>query len=170
MTATQPDARPAPAVPDVDGGTAEDEAAHQTPDENTDAATEENTDADGTAPNREAAKYRTRLREVEAERDALRDRLDAVDRARAEAMAAEGGTRLHKGTDLWLGGASLEDVRDEAGELDPAKVDLIRDALLAERPYLRQSKWGGSGIDQGVRGTGGKPRSEPRMGAIFERA
>lgn len=170
MTAAQPDARPAPAVPDVDRGVAENEAAHQAPEENTDEAADENTDADGTAPNREAAKYRTRLREVEAERDALRDRLDTVDRGRAEAMAAEGATRLHKGTDLWISGATLEDVRNEAGELDPAKVELIRDAVLAERPYLRQNKWGSSGIDQGVRGTGGKPRSEPRMGAIFERA
>jgi hypothetical protein len=130
----------------------------------TDTAEDESTDK---APNREAQRYRLKLREVEAERDALRARVEGIHRAQAEALAtSEGGTPLHKGADLWLDGASLADVLDDAGEVDPAKVTTVREALLTERPYLRRGRFTGS-ADQGPRGTTGTPRPEPRMGAIF---
>lgn len=69
--------------------------------------------------NREAASYRRRLRETEAERDTLRDRLAAVQRAEVEHIAAKD---LAKPAGLWAAGVNLSDLLDDTGNVDPAKV------------------------------------------------
>lgn len=70
-------------------------------------------------PGREAAKYRTRLREAEAERDALAERLAVLQRAEVERVA---GTKLENPAGLWAAGVELEQVLDEDGNVDPDKV------------------------------------------------
>jgi hypothetical protein len=116
-------------------------------------------------PNREAARYRTRLREVESERDELAGRLDGLLRGQAEALATGGEARLHSGADLWLDGGTVADVVGEDGQVDPERVAALAQAVAQARPYLRTNRWS-SGGDGGPRG-GGKPRVEPRLGAIF---
>lgn len=83
-------------------------------------------------PNNEAAKYRRQLRTVEGERDTLRDRLDARDRADVERMVQH---RLTDPSDIWRGDVTLEQLRGEGGELDPALVDAAAKAVTAQHPH-----------------------------------
>ncbi len=139
-------------------------AATDTAEENTPTGDGDQGEEEGT-PNREAAKYRTKLREAEAQRDALQQRLDAYLRGQAEALAAGGEHRLHKGADLWLGGHTLADVLGEGGEVDAGKVAEVVKTVTSTRPYLQSGRFKGS-ADQGTRGDG-KARPELRMGSIF---
>src|SRR5699024_7564560 len=66
----------------------------------------------------EAAKYRRRLRAAEAQRDALTERLETMQRAEVERLAGE---HIAKGESLWAA-ASLADVLDDAGNVDPQRV------------------------------------------------
>ena len=99
-------------------------------------------DEDAQTRSREAAGYRTRLREAEqtiAERDgviaALRGRLDDVDRVQVEALAEQRG--MIAPADLWTV-AQLSDVRAEDGALDVEKVRERVDELLKERPHWKR--------------------------------
>lgn len=85
---------------------------------------------------REAAKYRRRLRDTEAERDGLRSRLETLQRAEAERLAAD---HLADGTDLWLAGAQLADMLDDDGNLDAAKVAETAAQLGTDRPHWRRT-------------------------------
>lgn len=98
---------------------------------------------------REAAKYRRRLRETEAERDALAERVDALQRAEAERIAA---TVLERGGGLWAAGATVADMLDDDGNVDPGKVKQHADAA-AQQVGLARTRWPDSG--QGARGTSG---------------
>ena len=73
----------------------------------------------GDEGNREAAKYRRRLRETEKERDALHATVEALQRAAVESVAQ--GT-LSKPAGLWAAGVELADVLDEHGQPDPEKI------------------------------------------------
>lgn len=99
-------------------------------------------DGDDTRPGREAAKYRRQLREVEGERDTLAGQLDALRRAEAERIAAQGvevvarvtagpmaGRPMRsytvpgiKPAALWASGAQLGDLLADDGTVDPEKV------------------------------------------------
>lgn len=109
------------------------------------------------SPNREAAGYRHRLREVEAERDQLTTRLDAA-HARAASQIAAG--RLADPDDLWHA-ADLASLRTDDGDLDPDKVDAAVDELVRAKPHYRKPA---PNLMQGPRG-GSAP--EHRLGAIF---
>lgn len=88
-----------------------------TPDEDT---PEESDDDQGEETgSKEAARYRRKLRDTEAERDALAARLDTLQRAEAERLAA---AELIKPVALWAGGAELADLLDADGNVDPEKV------------------------------------------------
>src|SRR4051794_4716023 len=80
-------------------------AGEQTP--HTDA---ESTPADAS---REAMRYRLRLRETEAERDALALRIDGLERAEAERIARSAG--MATPADLWTQ-AELADFRGDDGQ------------------------------------------------------
>ncbi|BBZ63421.1 hypothetical protein [Mycolicibacterium monacense] len=88
--------------------------------------------------NREAAKYRRRLRDTEAERDTLAARLEGMQRAEAERLA---GKMLAKGAALWAGGTTIADLLNEAGELDPDKVQ-TRAAEIREQFGIPQPRSG----------------------------
>lgn len=76
---------------------------------------------------REAAKYRKRAQEAEAERDQLRDRLTTAHRTIAESM-----TGLRKPSALWATGTTVDDLLDDDGDLDPAKVQAAAQAAVDE--------------------------------------
>ena len=70
-------------------------------------------------PNREAARYRTRLRETESERDDLAERVTALQRAEVERVA---GATVTNPAALWAAEVQLADLLDDAGAVDPDKV------------------------------------------------
>lgn len=103
-----------------------------TPEQNTveEAETVQNTAESAEAPeqdsaeqdngNKEAAKYRRKLRAAEGERDALAETVAALQREAAEALASK---HLNKPAALWQAGTALEDVLGEDGRPDPGKVE-----------------------------------------------
>ena len=84
---------------------------------------------DGGRQGREAAKYRRRLRAVEAERDQLAQRLEAMQRAEVDRQAE--AAQL-KPAALWSA-AQLADLLNEDGTVDTDKVDT---AIQAARSVL----------------------------------
>jgi hypothetical protein len=114
-------------------------------------------DAEGTNPNREAARYRTRLREVEAERDAITSRLNVYEKAHVERLAAE---RLAVPGDFFLVGPQLDELRGEDGAIDEEKVRSAVVSVLAERPTWdlnRRARLPQPNMHQGSAGTAPKP-------------
>lgn len=87
----------------------------------------------GDSVSREAAKYRTRLRETEAERDALGERLARFQRVDAERLAAES---LSRPSDLWLDGVNPADLVDDDGNVVPELVQTAIAGVLDSRPQL----------------------------------
>lgn len=87
---------------------------------------------------REAAKYRRRLRDAEAERDDMAAQLDAARRSIAEGVAAR---HLAKPASLWLSGATPADVLDDNGGVDAEKVVALAQSVSADyglsRPHVR---------------------------------
>lgn len=84
------------------------------------------------ATNREAAKYRTRLRETEAQRDALTARLETLQRNEIQRLAAD---RLADPADLWRDGGTVADLLDAAGNVDPGKVRAAVAETIAAHPH-----------------------------------
>lgn len=79
----------------------------------------EETERDGSKAAREAAKYRRQLRETQAERDQLREQIDAMRRAEVERLA---GAVLRKPAGLWASGVQVTDLLAEDGMVDRDKV------------------------------------------------
>jgi hypothetical protein len=96
------------------------------------------------SPNSEAARYRTRLRETEAERDTLAERLAGYQRGECERAVAD---LLDHPGDLWsIGQADPTQFYDAAGELQEAELRAACGGLLEERPRLAKAdppkQWG----------------------------
>lgn len=104
------------------------------------------------AHGREAAKWRRQLREVEADRDGLRARLDAAHRREVERLATD--ARLAAPADLWHT-THLDDLLDDAGDVDELKVRAALANLQAERPQWFAPRFGSA--DAGVRGSTATP-------------
>ncbi len=84
--------------------------------------------------NSEAAKYRTRLRAVEAERDGLAQRVARMQQAEVNHLVAE---RMADPEDLRvLGKVELADLLDDEGEVDSEKVEQAVTDLLERKPRL----------------------------------
>ncbi|GAB4912584.1 hypothetical protein LIX17_20225 [Mycobacterium avium subsp. hominissuis] len=112
----------------------------------------------GSKLHREAAGYRVKLRETEAERDALAERLQRMQRAEIERLASDA---LSHPADLFsLSGNELADYLTEDGDVDAEKVAADVAAILAERPGLRKQI---PGYDPS-QGRGGRPpaKREPK--------
>ena len=92
---------------------------------------------------REAARYRTRLRETEAERDALAGNVDALRRQIVEGLVTDKG-RLGNPATLWETGTTLEELLTPDGLVDPEKVldkcedvaQRLRIARAPKGPYV----------------------------------
>lgn len=120
MTAQQPD--------EPQDGT-EGQEAHAAP---TDVEQHDEGDQDRTS-NREAAKYRTRLREVEGERDGLVARVERMQHAEVARLV---GDRLAVPDDVFGFGLTLADLLGDDGEVDPELVNTAVVGLLGSRPGL----------------------------------
>ncbi len=107
----------------------------------TPADTGENTETTETTetverkPDPEAAKYRRRLRETEAQRDALTATLDVYRRRDVELAAEAAG--LSRGADLFDAGVNLTDMLGEDGTVDVERVQASVAAVLEARPHWR---------------------------------
>lgn len=86
-----------------------------TPEENT----TETATPEPTSSNAEAAKYRKQLREVEAERDALRSTVTGMQRGEVGRLADAEGIKADA---LWSSGAELPALLTEDGLVDGDKV------------------------------------------------
>lgn len=132
----------------------------------TDVATEE---APQTDPNKSLAEAKDRYR---GERDAARvelgalaQRVERMQRAEVERLAADSGLSL--GSDVFtMSGNGVADYLTEDGEVDPEKVAADVAAVLAERPGLRKQS---PAIDPSL-GLGGKTpaKREPSWGALLK--
>jgi len=92
----------------------------------------------------DAAGYRRRLRDTEAERntiaaerDALRSRLDDRQRADVETLA---GQRLQHGSDLWATDVDLASLLDDDGAIDEFKVSVAVDQLITSKPHYARPR------------------------------
>ena len=101
-------------------------------------------DESGRYIGREAARWRTQLREVERERDSLREQLDRAQTAEVERLAQAAGLAVPQ--DVWLHGASLANLRTEDGDIDGDTVTAMVGDLLKGRPGLQAPKPGHLGI------------------------
>ncbi len=81
-------------------------------------------------PNREAAKYRRQLREVEAKRDKITATLEAAQRSRVEAVAVSQGITADA---LWAAGSQLDALLTADGQPD---ADAIAAAVQHTRDYF----------------------------------
>src|SRR5579875_463102 len=109
----------------------------QAPDAGSGGDSAENAAAESN-PNSEAARYRTRLRETEAQRDALKERLDGYLRREAEAAVAD---LLDVPGDLFeIGGVDVGGFYDDAGKLNSTELRAAAGALLEQRPRLAKQK------------------------------
>lgn len=98
-------------------------------DPDTDTSAESGADGHG-----EAAKYRRRLRDTEAQLQAATSRLGVLQRGEIERLAA---ADLVRPADLWLTGTEVASLLDEAGNVDAAKVTEAAQAAVADRPHWR---------------------------------
>lgn len=73
------------------------------------------------------AKYRIQLRETEAERDQLRTTVENLQRAEVERLAA---ASIRKPTALWSTDVELSSLLDDAGRVDPDKVNAATKAAV----------------------------------------
>lgn len=105
--------------------------ADQQPDRPTDQQTEDT----GRKGNAEAAKYRRQLRDAEAERDTLRGRVEALQRAEAERLAAGEGV---KASALWASGTELADLVDDEGNIVPDRVSEAASTAVNELGLRRE--------------------------------
>lgn len=101
--------------------------------------------------NSEAAKYRRRLRDTEAERDGLAQRVETLQRAEVERLASD----LSKPAAIWAAGVQLADLLDKDGNIDTEKATEaittatdslgLQQASRAPRPDPTQGGQGGTG-------------------------
>ena len=107
-----------------------------------DANAAEGNAAEGSSPaahdeengNREAARYRRQLRETEAQRNTLSERVERMQRSEVERLAAQ---TLAVAADVWaVGGLDLATVLNEHGDIDPDAVDRFTDEMIRARPGL----------------------------------
>ncbi|MFD4633345.1 hypothetical protein ACFVYR_34985 [Streptomyces sp. NPDC058284] len=115
---------------------------------------------EGNSTNREAAKYRTKLREAETKLEAAETRITALLRKEIEAYASK---QLAVGADLFtLGEVAVADLLDPQGNVDTETIDASVEALLVARPGLRSNTapWGEVG---GSSAAGSAERAKPTM-------
>ncbi|WP_428339988.1 hypothetical protein [Mycobacterium sp.] len=132
-TSTTDTATVEPDSTDTDETTASGSEAPEAPVDGAEDATEAVEDQDDDASDgagREAAKYRRRLREAEAERDQLAERIEAMQRAEVERLATADSLRPAA---LWASGVELANLVADDGTVDGSKVS---DAVAAAREQL----------------------------------
>ena len=110
---------------------------------------------------REAAGYRTRLREAEAERDGLRQQIERYRRQEIDALVSD---RLDPGDFGLL--VEMTELLDDDGAVDPEKVNEAVDRVLAERPHWKKQA---PPVDFGGGARGTRPQ-RPSFGQALKNA
>lgn len=111
------------------------------------------TESEASNPNKEAAAYRRRLRDTEAERDVLATKLTG---AMEQLVNIEVAKKLAAPEDFWTT-TQMADLLDSDGLVDPEKVTAAINNVLAARPHWRKpapatestSSVGSNGIVEG---------------------
>ena len=127
---TTPESTPADTTPDdpqVDNAAAEDPTG----------STVDETPEDPKPEGNREAKFRKQLRKTEAERDALAQRLTAMQRAEAQRLASD---RLGDAADLWTAGTELDSLLADDGSVSPELVATAVDAVLGSHPHWAKTK------------------------------
>lgn len=101
--------------------------------------------------NSEAAKWRVRFREAEAELDALKSRVADMQAAEVSRLATGPGA-LHDGADLLLT-TQLADLLDDEGNVDQDRVATAISDLIERKPHLARPAFA-DGVGIGEKGTG----------------
>ena len=96
----------------------------------------ETRDPEAQERSQEAARYRARLRDVEAERDALRERVERYERSEVEAIATREGMAVP--SDLWT--LNVDVPRADDGTVDVERVTEQVRTVLRERPTWRRER------------------------------
>jgi len=110
------------------------------------------------------ARYRVERNEARAERDALAQRIERMQLAEVERLAADG---LSHPADLFsLSGNDVADYLNDGGDVDADKVAADVAAILAERPGLKKGLVRGYDPTQGHGGTPGGKR-EPTLADLI---
>lgn len=92
--------------------------------------------ADENRGNREAAKYRTRLRETETERDGLAERIQGLQTLELHRLA---GKLLAAPEDIGLSGKALADYLTPEGWVDREAVTAAAASVIETRPGLAKN-------------------------------
>lgn len=121
----------------TDAPPAEEVPAEEVPEQPEHPESEDEPD-ESTKAGREAAKYRRRLRETEAERNALTERVDSLRRSVAEQIAATSG--MSKPEALWIGDVAVEDMLDADGNVDRDRVLAACDDVAARFGIRRRPR------------------------------
>lgn len=100
------------------------------------------------AARKDAGKYRRQARAAETELEKARATVSAHNRQAAETLAAG---KMANGADLWVAGVDLDQLIDDEGKVDPARVADAVDAVLGERPHWAVPKPAQGGFDGGAR-------------------
>ena len=93
-------------------------------------------DQESESPNREAARYRKRLRDTELDRDVWRERCAILQRTEVERLAA---AVLADPKDLWHG-TGLEDLLDDSGNVSTKKVTGVLADLSKSHPHWKRTE------------------------------
>lgn len=105
---------------------------------------------DKPSANKEAARYRVKLRETEAKLEAAEARVTTLMKRAAESHVAD---KLSVPSDLWdVGKANIADLLDDNGDLDTDALDDLVGEMLSARPGLGPVRWGDVGVS-GQRGS-----------------
>jgi len=159
-TTTATDAPAEPVEPGSEAATSSTEGAETPAPENDAGENGGERDESGCYLSREAASYRRRLRETEAERDQLRERLDRFQTAEVERLAGDAG--LQVASDVWTFGATLDTLRGEDGAVDAEAVSGLVGEIVRNRPGLQARPTGDLGIGRGASATA--TLTEPKVG------
>jgi hypothetical protein len=123
-------------------------------------------DEGGRYLSREAASYRRRLRDAEAERDGLRERLDGYERAEVERLAGDAGLQVP--ADVWQFGTSLDTLRGGDGSIDHEAVNGLVAEIVKDRPGLQAQPVGDLGIGRGASAAGTATAPEIGLSALLK--
>lgn len=111
-----------------------------TPDDTEEPADDDQGEDSQESANAEAAKYRRRLREAEGERDQLRDQLAAQHRAVIDWRATTAQAGAVDPQLLDAAGITVDELLDDTGHLDMAKVDQFIDSVATKFRVQRHAK------------------------------
>lgn len=109
------------------------------------------------------ARYRVERNEARAERDALAQRVERMQRAEVERIASE---HLAAPADFWLSDNDVSAYLTDDGEVDPERVSEDARLLISERPRLGKH----SPAFDPMQGQGGQPpaKAQPSWGALLK--